>query len=53
MASPMSTLPPADRPRERLWALGPAALTTAELLAIVIGTGRGRRGVLDVAGGLL
>ena len=49
----MSTLPPADRPRERLWALGPAALTTAELLAIVIGTGRGRRGVLDVAGGLL
>jgi DNA repair protein RadC len=53
MASPMSTLPPADRPRERLWALGPAALTTAELLAIVIGTGRGARGVLQVAGGLL
>ena len=43
----MSTLLPADRPRERLWALGPAALTTAELLAILIGTGRGRRGVLD------
>jgi DNA repair protein RadC len=44
---------PADRPRERLWALGPAALTTAELLAILIGTGKGGRSVLEVAGRLL
>jgi DNA repair protein RadC len=28
-----------DRPRERLWALGPAALTATELLAILLGTG--------------
>jgi DNA repair protein RadC len=33
-----------DRPRERLWRHGAAALTVAELLSIVIGTGsRGRR----------
>src|SRR6059036_799861 len=28
-----------DRPRERLWAVGPAALTAQELLAILLGTG--------------
>ena len=28
-----------DRPRERLWSRGPAALTAAELLAVVLGTG--------------
>ena len=28
-----------DRPRERLWAVGPGALTGHELLAIVLGTG--------------
>ncbi|MFQ6045398.1 MAG: DNA repair protein RadC [Gemmatimonadales bacterium] len=50
----------ADRPRERLLALGPGALTVAELLAIVIGTGTvGRdaslvgRDLLAVAGGSL
>lgn len=50
----------ADRPRERLLALGPGALTVAELLAIVIGTGtQGRdaslvgRDLLAVAGGSL
>lgn len=32
-------LPDSERPRERLWARGPAALTTAELLAILLGTG--------------
>jgi len=50
---PLTALPDADRPRERLWALGPAALTTSELLAILIGTGSGRRTVLQVAAGLL
>lgn len=40
----------ADRPRERLWALGPSALTTVELLAVLIGTGREGQGVLEVAG---
>jgi DNA repair protein RadC len=51
--TPLPTLPPTDRPRERLWSLGPAALTAAELLAIVIGTGKGGRNVLEVAGRLL
>lgn len=53
MADPLASLPCADRPRERLWALGPAALTTAELLAILIGTGKGGLSVLEVAGCLL
>jgi DNA repair protein RadC len=43
----------ADRPRERLWSLGPGALTTAELLAIVLGTGGSGVRVQDVAGRLL
>ena len=42
-----------DRPRERLWSLGPAALTTAELLAVLLGTGVEGRGVLEVATRLL
>lgn len=53
MATPIGTLPATERPRERLWSLGPAALTTAELLAVVIGTGKGGRGVLEVAARLL
>ncbi len=43
----------ADRPRERLWSLGAVALTTAELLAIVLGTGGGGQDVLTVASALL
>src|SRR6185312_6919982 len=53
MALPVSTIPEADRPRERLWSLGPAALTTAELLAIVLGTGGGGQDVLTLAARLL
>lgn len=53
MAAALRTLSTADRPRERLWALGPAALTTVELLAIVIGTGTEGRGALEIAGRLL
>ena len=45
--------PTADRPRERLLALGPAALTTAELLAILIGTGRSGVSAPEVAAALL
>ena len=51
--------PVEERPRERLFALGPSALTTAELLAILLRTGaRGQsavelaRGLLDKSGGL-
>lgn len=43
---------PADRPRERLRALGPAALSDAEVLALVLGTG-GRDGVLSLAARVL
>jgi DNA repair protein RadC len=53
VAVPVSTLPNADRPRERLWSLGASALTTAELLAIVLSTGGAGQDVLEVAGRLL
>src|SRR5215211_8054909 len=49
----LPAIPDADRPRGRLWSLGPAALTTAELLAILLGTGGGGADVLEVAGRLL
>ncbi len=42
-----------DRPRERLWRLGPAALTAQELLAILLGTGCAGRDALEIAGALL
>src|SRR2546430_12767449 len=42
--------PEHDRPRERLWAVGPAALTGHELLAILLGTGCAGRDALVVAG---
>src|SRR2546428_1150845 len=45
--------PEHDRPRERLWAVGPAALTGHELLAILLGTGCAGRDALVVAGELL
>lgn len=43
----------AERPRERLLALGPAALTDAELLAVMLRTGVAGRPVLAVARALL
>jgi DNA repair protein RadC len=53
MVLPVSVLRHADRPRERLWSLGAVALTTAELLAIVLGTGGGGQNVIAVASALL
>jgi DNA repair protein RadC len=53
MVAPVNTIPSSDRPRERLWAHGPAALTTAELLAIVLSTGGAGQDVLQVARQLL
>jgi DNA repair protein RadC len=53
MTETLGTIPAADRPRERLWSLGPCALTAAELLAILIGTGKGGSTVLEVASRLL
>jgi DNA repair protein RadC len=43
----------AERPRERLLAFGPAALTDTELLAVMLRTGVSGRPVLEVARGLL
>jgi len=45
--------PEHDRPRERFWAVGAAALTAQELLAILLGTGCAGRDALAVAGDLL
>ena len=45
--------PAHDRPRERLWSVGPAALTGQELLAILLGTGSSGRDALAVAGDVL
>jgi len=42
-----------DRPRERLFSIGPSALTAVELLAILIGTGTSNRDALAVSAGLL
>ncbi|MBS1665609.1 MAG: DNA repair protein RadC [Bacteroidetes bacterium] len=44
---------PADRPRERLLLKGPQALSTAELLAIFIRTGRNKANAVDLAQELL
>ncbi|MDD4920542.1 MAG: DNA repair protein RadC [Bacteroidales bacterium] len=42
-----------ERPRERLMDNGPASLTNAELLAILLRTGTGKANVLDLARNLL
>ena len=41
--------PSRERPRERFRALGPSALRTAELLAILASSGAGGRSALEVA----
>ena len=46
---PVSALPAYQRPRERLLEFGPTNVTTAELLAIIIGHGTAGCGVLDLA----
>jgi DNA repair protein RadC len=49
----MKELPAELRPRERLAAQGPDALSTAELVAVLLGTGSPGRSALDVAGELI
>jgi len=49
----MKDLDPSERPRERLWELGPRSLTTAELLAILLRTGVVGVMVTDLARQLL
>ena len=46
-------LPPSERPRERFARVGEGALSTAELLAIILRTGVGGESVLDMATRLL
>lgn len=46
-------LPPEERPRERLSKHGPEALSTPELLAILLRTGTARESALDVAEGIV
>ncbi|MEE4660094.1 MAG: DNA repair protein RadC [Halieaceae bacterium] len=50
---PLSTLPVQDRPREKLLLGGPRALSDAELLAVLLGTGGAGRGVLELSAALL
>jgi DNA repair protein RadC len=45
--------PASDRPRERLRAAGPAALSVRELIAILVGSGTGERSAVEVAGELM
>ena len=45
--------PVRERPRERLRAVGPAALSVRELLGILVGSGAGGRTAVDVAGELI
>jgi DNA repair protein RadC len=49
----MKDLPPELRPRERLVSGGAAALSTAELIAVLLRTGSPKRSALDVATELL
>jgi DNA repair protein RadC len=41
--------PPGDGPRERLASLGPSALSSSELLAVLLGSGSAGRNVFDLA----
>lgn len=50
---PLKNLPPDARPREKLLARGPGALSDAELLAILLRTGMVGKGVLQLAHELL
>ncbi len=49
----VAELPEGERPRERLLRLGPSALTSSELLAILLRTGTVREGVLELASRLI
>ena len=49
----MAGWPPSERPRERMLAHGPAALSDAELVALFLGTGVRGQSALEVARALL
>lgn len=52
MSKPISGIPEADRPREKLLRKGAAALSDQELLAVLLGTGARGLDVLKLAGKL-
>jgi DNA repair protein RadC len=52
-SSNISAWPPGERPRERLLERGAQALSDAELLALVLGTGCGGANALDISRALL
>jgi len=49
----IAAMPPDQRPRERLLRLGPDALTDAELIALILGTGRRGASTIDIAQAIL
>jgi len=49
----MADIPVVERPRERMQRLGPNSLSTAELIALVVGTGRRGVSALSLAEGVL
>ncbi len=53
MSPRIREMPASERPRERLRRLTADALSTAELLAVVLGSGASGRSAVDVAGNLL
>ena len=53
MNAPIKSLPSTERPRERLARFGPDALSTIELLAILLGSGTQSRSVLQLSAELL
>ncbi len=53
MSSLIREMPEADRPRERLWALGPEALKTEELIAILLRTGMAGKSAVQLAAEML
>ena len=53
MALRLVQYPETDHPRQRLWGVGPAALTRQELLAIVLGTGAAGRDSAALAADVL
>jgi DNA repair protein RadC len=53
MANRISDMEPSQRPRERLMEFGPAVLSDAELVAVLLRTGRPGQGAMDTAQELL
>lgn len=53
MSIRVTDLPEEERPRERLWRKGAAALSDAELIALVLRQGRMGESALELAAGLL